>query len=433
MVNSILIKNAEWVVTQNPKRDILKNKSIYIKGNEIVEIGNPKTKADVVIDGKNKLVMPGLINTHTHLGMTILRGYLDDMELHEWLKKSWAVESKLTKEDVYYSSLIGCIEMIKNGITIFNDMYYFGDSVLRAVDESGMRGMFSQAILDTPVLEFKNVDESFKVLNKLEKKWRKNERTLLSIGPHAIYTCSKETLLKTKEFADKNNLLIHTHLSETEKEVNDCYKKTGKGTAEYLDSIGFLSKNVIAAHCCWLVEEETKLLKKHDVKVSHCPVSNLKTTAGIAPVPEMLRYGLCVSLGTDSAASNNSLDLFQEMKFAALLHKNNTDNPTVVPAQQALDLATVNGARTLGLEKKIGSLEAGKKADVIILDIKKANMMPIVSKQSVVSHLVYSVTGKDVETVIVDGKIIMRDRKVLTLDEEKVYDKTNKIISELLK
>jgi len=432
MVYSILIKNADWIVTQNIKRDILKNKSIYVEGNEILEIGNPKTNADFVIDGKNKLVMPGLINTHTHLGMTILRGYLDDMELHEWLKKSWTVESKLTKEDVYYSSLIGCIEMIKNGITIFNDMYYFGDSVLRAVDESGMRGMFSQAILDTPILEFKTVDESLKVLNNLKKKWGNNERTLLSIGPHAIYTCSKETLMKTKEFADKNNLLIHTHLSETEKEVNDCYKKTGKRPAEYLDSIGFFSKNVIAAHCCWLLKEEMKLLKKHDVKVSHCPVSNLKTTAGIAPVPEMLKYGLCVSLGTDSAASNNSLDLFQEMKFAALLHKNNTHDPTVVPAQQALDLATVNGARALGLEKGIGSLEVEKKADMIILDVKKPSMMPIISGQSVVSHLVYSATGKDVETVIVDGKIIMRDRKLLTFDEEKIFGHTNKMISNLL-
>jgi 5-methylthioadenosine/S-adenosylhomocysteine deaminase len=305
--------------------------------------------------------MPGLINTHTHLGMTVLRGYLDDMELHTWLRKSWSIESKLTKEDVYLSSLLGCVEMIKNGITIFNDMYYFGDSTLRAIDESGMRGMFSQAVLDTPIMEFKTVDESFAILKNLRKMWKDNNRTLLSIGPHAIYTCSKETLLRTKEFAEKHNLLIHTHLSETKKEVEDCKKKTGKTPVKYLDSINFFSQNVIAAHCCWLTEKEILTLREHKVKVSHCPISNLKMTSGIAPLLEMIRNSLCVSLGTDSAASNNSLDLFQEMKFVALLHKFNVNNPTVIPAQTALDLATINGAKTLGLENQIGSIEVGKK------------------------------------------------------------------------
>jgi 5-methylthioadenosine/S-adenosylhomocysteine deaminase len=240
-------------------------------------------------------------------------------------------------------------------------MYYFGDSTLGAKDESGMRGMFSQAVLDTPIMEFKTVDESFAILKNLRKMWKDNNRTLLSIGPHAIYTCSKETLLRTKEFAEKHNLLIHTHLSETKKEVEDCKKKTGKTPVKYLDSINFFSQNVIAAHCCWLTEKEILTLREHKVKVSHCPISNLKMTSGIAPLLEMIRNSLCVSLGTDSAASNNSLDLFQEMKFVALLHKFNVNNPTVIPAQTALDLATINGAKTLGLENQIGSIEVGKK------------------------------------------------------------------------
>lgn len=433
MAKSILIKDISWIVTQNPKREILKDQSVYIEDGKITKIGKINEKADLIVEAKNKLVMPGPVNTHTHLGMTVLRGYLDDMELHNWLKKSWSVESKLTKEDVYLSSLLGCIEMIKNGITIFNDMYFFGDSVLKAVNESGMRGMFSQAILDTPIMEFKTIDESFNILNNLRKKWGENNRTLLSIGPHAIYTCSKETLLRTKEFADKHNLLIHTHLSETKKEVEDCQKKTGKRPVEYLDSINFLSKNVIAAHCCWLTEGEIKTLKKHDVKVSHCPVSNLKTTSGIAPVPEMVRDGLCVSLGTDSTASNNSLSLFQEMKFAALLHKFNINDPTVIPAQTALDLATINGAKALGLENQIGSLEIGKKADLIILDLKKPHLMPISSKESVISHLVYSATGNDVETVMVEGNVIMKNKRILTVDEEKIYKNIDELATKLLK
>jgi len=433
MVESILIKDVSWVVTQNPKREILKDQSVYIEDGKITKIGKIDEKADLILDGKNKLVMPGLINTHTHLGMTVLRGYLDDMELQAWLKKSWSVESKLTKEDVYLSSLLGCIEMIKNGITILNDMYFFGDSVLKAVDESGMRGMFSQAILDTPFMESKTIDGSFSILENLIKKWGGNNRTLLSIGPHAIYTCSKDTLIKTKEFAEKHNLLIHTHLSETKKEVEDCKKKIGKTPVEYLDSINFLSQNVIAAHCCWVTEEEIKTLKKYDVKVSHCPVSNLKTTSGIAPVPGMISNGLCVSLGTDSAASNNRLDLFQEMKFAALLHKLNTNNPTVIPAQTALDLATINGAKALGLENQIGSLEVGKRADLIIFGLKKPHLTPISSKESVVSHLIYSATGNDVETVIVDGKIIMKNKKILTVDEEKTYKDINELVTRLLK
>ncbi len=432
MGTSILIKNADWIVTQNPKRDVLKESSIHIEGNKIVEIGNPKVEADFVINGKNKIILPGLINTHTHLGMTILRGYLDDMELHEWLKRSWKVESKLTKKDVYYSSLLGCIEMIKNGITCFHDMYFFGDDVLKATDESGMRGIFSQAILDTPILEFKTPDQALKLVTRLKKKWERNERTMVNLGPHAIYTCSKETLIKTKQFADENNLSIHTHLSETKKEVEDCLKKTGMRPVEYLRNIDFLSPNVLAAHCCWLTEKEIEILKKNEVKVSHNPVSNMKTTAGIAPIPEMINRDICIGLGTDSAASNNCLDLFQEMKVAALIHKVNKYNPVVVPAKKALEFATIEGARALGLEKKIGSIEVGKRADIISVDLRESNLQPTGGEGTVLSNLVYSAKGNDVCDVICNGEILVKDRKLLTVDEERVYNEVNRIISGLL-
>jgi len=433
MVESILIKDASWIVTQNPKKEVLRDKSVYIEGNKVANIGKTKEKADLIIDGKNKVIMPGLVNTHTHLGMTILRGQLDDMELHEWLKRCWKVESKLTKKDVYYSSLLGCIEMIKNGITCFHDMYYFGDHVLRAADESGIRGIFSQAIVDTPyILEFKNADQALKLVIPLKRKWKNNERTMVNLGPHAIYTCSKETLIKTKQFADENNLSMQIHVSETKKEVEDCLKKTGMRPVEYLDSIHFLSSNVLAVHCCWLTEKEIVILKKNKVKVSHNPVSNMKTIAGIAPIPEMIDNGICIGLGTDSAASNNCLDLFQEMKVAALIHKVNKCNSLVVPAKKTLDFATIDGARALWLEDRIGSIEVGKKADIITIDLKKPHLQPVFEEQTLLSNLTYSARGQDVNDVICNGNLILKDRKILTVDEEKIYENVNKIFQDLL-
>ena len=431
--DSILIKDASWVVTQNPGREILRNSSIYIEDGKIKEIGKIKEKADLTMDGKNKIILPGLINTHTHAGMTVLRGQLDDMELEEWLQKCWKLEPRLKKKDVYYSTLLACIEMLKNGITCFHDMYYFGDEVLEAISESGLRGIFSQCIVDEPYMsEYKDSDQALKIVKRLIEEWKKNERVGINLGPHAIYTCSKETLLKVRDFADENELSIHIHLSETKKEVKDCKKKTGLRPVEYLENIGFLSSNVLAAHCCWLNEKEMRILKKNDVKVSHCPVSNLKTVSGIAPVPKMISNSICVSLGTDSAVSNNSLDLFREMKFASLLHKFNSKNPTLLPTQTTLDLATVNGAKALGFEKEIGSLEVGKKADLISLDLRKPNLQPV-SKEAILSNLVYSSDGRNVSDVICDGRILVKNGKVLGINEEKVYEKINKIISKLIK
>jgi 5-methylthioadenosine/S-adenosylhomocysteine deaminase len=295
-----------------------------------------------------------------------------------------------------------------------------------------MRGIFSQAILDTPILEFKTPDQALKLVSRLKRKWKRNDRTMVNLGPHAIYTCSKETLLKTKQFADENNLSIHIHLSETKKEVEDCLQKTRMRPVEYLRNIDFLSSNVLAAHCCWLTDKEIEILKRNEVKVSHNPVSNMKTTAGITPIPKMINHGICISLGTDSAASNNCLDLFQEMKVAALIHKVNESNPVVVPAKKALEFATIEGARALGLEDKIGSIEVGKRADIISVDLRESNLQPIGGKETVLSNLVYSAKGNDVCDVICNGEILVKDRKLLTLDEESVYNEVNKIISNLL-
>ncbi len=417
----MILKNASFIVTLNPKKEVITDGAIYIEDSSIVDIGKTseimrKYSDDEIIDCKNKLIMPGLINTHTHAATVLMRGLGEDMELMEWLeKKIWPFESKLKEKDVYHASLLACIEMIKNGITCFNDMYFFMDSVAKACLKIGIRASLSWALIDKEIIPSTNSLENCK---RFIKRWKNNELIIPSVGPHAIYTCSEETLLKAKEIADKYNTLLHIHLSETEKEVEDCLKKHGKRPAEYLNSIEFLDKNVIAAHCVWLNKKEIKILSEKGVKVSHCPISNMKLAVGKAmPLPEMLKERVIVSLGTDGAASNNSLDLFETMKFAALLHKHEKMDPTVTKAYKILEMATIDGARALSLEDKIGSIEEGKKPDLIILDINKAHWKP---SHDVIANLVYSCKSSDVETVIINGKIVMKEKKILTTNEEKI-------------
>jgi 5-methylthioadenosine/S-adenosylhomocysteine deaminase len=426
---SILIKDASFVLTQS--KCILKDSDIFIEDDRIVEIGkNLKNSAEFVVDGRKKIVMPGLINSHTHVSMTLLRGLADDLPLMDWLKNHiWPTEQHLTAKDVYHGALLGCLEMIKSGTTCFGDMYFFADEVGRAVELSGIKSLVSSVVVD---LLPENI-AGLKVLTETLKKVRQLNcsRVIPWIGPHSPYSCSEETLKKVKEISKKEKLRINIHLSESESEIEEIKNKYEKNPVEFLDDLEFLDSSVVAAHCVHLTEKEMKILREKDVKVVHNPVSNMKTASGVAPVPEMLQKKICVALGTDGAASNNCLDLFQEMKFAALLHKINKLNPTVIPAERVLDFATVNGARALGLESQIGSIETGKKADIIILNVKKPNMTPILSNHSITSHLVYSATGNDVETSIVDGKIIMENRKVLTLKEEDVIEKSQEVAEDL--
>jgi 5-methylthioadenosine/S-adenosylhomocysteine deaminase len=409
----ILIKNARFIITPN---DILQNKDILIMDDKIVSIDG-KDKSDFVIDASNKVVMPGLINSHTHLAMTLLRGYGDDMHLMEWLeKKIWPIESKMTSEDCYIGSLLGCLESIRFGVTTFSDMYYFLDETAKACLESGVRGVLSWAILDEAFTTQKGIPLD-NAKNFIEK-YSGYELVKPSLGPHSIYTCSKETLIKTKELSDKYNSLMHMHVSETKDEVETSIKKFGKRPVEFLNEIGFLSPKLTAAHCVHLSEKEIEMIKENNVKVLHCPISNLKLASGIAPIPEMLKKEITIGLGTDSSASNNNLDVFEEMKTAALIHKGFKNNATLVSAKQALDMATKNGGLALGLD--VGAIEVGKKADLILIDLKKPHLQPI---HSIISNLVYSTKGSDVDTVICNGKILMENRKVLTLNEEEIYEK----------
>ena len=423
----ILIKNATFIITQNPKRQILKGADILVEGSRIAEIGvGIAGKAEHIIRGKERLVLPGLINPHTHLAMSLFRGMADDLPLAEWLRDHiWPLEMRLTQKHIHYGSLLGCIESIRSGTTCVGDMYFGAEEVAKAVKSSGLRAMISSVVVDLLPESKAGIKVMKKTLGKL--KALRSDRVRPWLGPHSAYSCSEETLREVKEISVEEGVRINIHLSESKSEIDEVVEKRGKRPVGFLDEIGFLSPNLTAAHCVQLTGDEIETLRKKGVKVVHNPCSNMKLASGIAPVPEMIEKGICVALGTDGPASNNRLDLFQEMKVAALLHKVNKMDPTVMPAEKILDLATINGGEALGLGKEVGSIQVGKKADMVILNLDRPHLRPIVSDRSLTSHLVYSATGDDVETVIIDGEIVMKNRKILTVDEDEILKRADEL------
>jgi len=422
----MLIKNARFVVT--PK-GIEKNKSIVIEDSIIDSITSSTADLDKtgdVIDGSGSIIMPGLINAHTHAAMTLFRGYGDDTPLHEWLeKKIFPVEEKLKPKDIYWGSLLAIIEMIKSGTTCFNDMYYFMSEVAKAVEKTGIRAVLSRGLMDTDGRGGERLKEAVSEM----KEWSGKPRIEWMFGPHAIYTCSEDFLLRIKDLAEKYDRRIHIHLSETKKEVKDCLREHEKRPAEYLDDIGFLSDRVVAAHCCWLNNNEIKILSRNGVSVVYNPISNMKLASGIAPVFEMMKKKVQVCLGTDGAASNNNLDMFEEMKVASLLQKISIKDTTALKATDTIMLATLNGAKALGVNG--GSIEEGKNADIILLDLKNPVLRPLHNKERIISDLVYSTPSLAVNTVIIDGKLIMQNKKILTIDEKEIYEKVEECAREL--
>lgn len=425
----ILIENGLILPMDGFRRAI--RGDIAITGDRISALGRGlKVKAEVVIDASHMAVLPGLVNAHTHLSMTLLRGVADDIQLMEWLETQiWPIERNLTADDCYAGALLGCLEMIKSGTTCFADQYFFMEHVARAVEEAGLRGVLSYGIIekDDPARRESELRAGEELVKSCQGK--ANGRVLTMFGPHAAYTCSPECLTRVKELAKQYRVGIHIHLSESQEEVRQISERYGRRPVEHLEALGFLGPEVLAAHCIWLTDDEIATLRKRGVKPVHNPVSNMKIACGTSPVQKMLAAGIPVALGTDGAASNNSLDMFREMKFAALLGKAHDLDPTALPAWSVLEMATINGARALGLEKEIGSLEAGKKADLVLVDLRKPHLTPL---HNVASHLVYSVTGGDIDTVIVDGKILMRGRRVLTLDEYRVLEGAQKVSEGLL-
>lgn len=412
------------------KNRVFPKGSIAIEEGKITAVGEVNVPADEIIDASGKVVLPGLVNSHTHLPMTLLRGVADDMALIPWLReKIWPLERNLTPERVYAGALLGCLEMIKSGTTCFADQYFYMEEVARAVEESGIRGVLSYGIIEFGNLARK--ESEIKAGESLVRNFhgKANGRVLTMFGPHAPYTCSKECLMEVKELAAKYKVGIHIHLSESEGDVRDTIAFQGGRPIRVLGEIGFLGPEVLAAHCVEVLEDEMELLQKSGVRVAHNPVSNLKLASGIAPVKEFLERGIVVGMGTDGPASNNNLDMFEEMKVCALAAKIRERDPTVVSAQQTLRMATIGGAMAVGLGDEIGSIEAGKKADIILVNTKKPHLTPT---HNVISNLVYSGRGDDVITVIVDGRVLMKDRKVLTLNEEEVLEKAQKAADEMV-
>jgi 5-methylthioadenosine/S-adenosylhomocysteine deaminase len=418
---SILIKN---VLLEGIEKDI------YIEGNLIEAISEDKSskEAEFVIDGKDKAAIPGLFNAHTHAAMTLLRGYADDMPLQEWLEtKIWPVEAKMKEDDVYWGTKLACLEMIKSGTIFFNDMYWYWRGSARAVAESGIRAALSAVFIDS--FDEGVAKEQIRRNEALYEESKKlSERIIFVLGPHAIYTVSKESLCWVRDFAEKHDLLVHIHLSETEEEVEDCIKRYGMRPVEFLDSFDFLSTRTIASHCVHLSRKEIELLKKNDVKMVHNPTSNMKLAAGRMPYEELKRAGLYsnIALGTDGCASNNNLDMFEEMKIASLLHKAFSGDPTSMPAKEAFELATRNAAKMFRLNS--GVIKEGKLADVVLLDLKHAELTP---NHNLTSNIVYSANGSCVDTVICDGRILMEGRKVE--GEEEIKDKAREVAYELVK
>jgi len=416
-----LIIRGGTVVTMDGSRRVIDNGGVAIKGGRVVAVG---TSAEMdlnyssrqVIEATGKVVIPGLINGHTHVPMTLFRGIADDLDLQEWLTKYiFPAEAKNVTEDfVRVGTRLGLAEMIRSGTTTYCDMYYFEDAIADETFKAGMRGVLGETVIDFPVADNKTNAEAMAYVEKFVSRWKGNSLIVPAIAPHAPYTVSEEHLKAVRAFSDRTGAPIVIHISETKREVDDSIKDKGTSPVDYLNRFGFLNDKVIAAHMVWPTAEELGLLKKLGVGLVHNPQSNMKLASGVAPVPEMLKQDMPVGLGTDGAASNNDLSLWEEMDTAAKLHKLISKDPKVLTAQEAFEMATIRGARALHLEKEIGSIETGKRADLVIVDVDGLNQTPF---YNIYSDLVYAAKAGDVRTVIVEGKVLMRDRRLLTLNE----------------
>jgi len=392
-----------------------KTANILIKENKIASINKEKSKTDRIIDGKGKAIIPGFINCHSHSPMSLLKGYADDFSLHKWLNKYiWPVESKMTKKDVFIGSKFAILEMIKAGTTCFADMYFHPEQTAKAAKQLGIRAFISQPFISTPNLNEKKMFSPIKKLKKF------GETIKPALGPHAIYTVEKELLIKIAEKSEKENMPIHFHLSETEKEVSDCVKKYKKRPVEFLESIGFLSERTVNAHSVWLNKKEISILAKRKASVVNCPVSNMKLAVGKAmPFTELKKAGVNVSLGTDGSASNNNLSMLEEMKFASLLQKHDFADPERMPAIKAFEAATLGGAKAFSLNT--GRIAEGMLADFSLVNLSNISVSP---GHSLVSDLVYSANDSCIDTVFCNGKILMEKGRVK--GEEKIIIEAKK-------
>ena len=415
-------------MTQNPRREVVLG-DVLVERGRIAAVGEVRGSADRVIDCTDCAVLPGLINTHHHVANTLLRGVADDVPLEAMLEKAFAIDAKLTRRDVQMGALLGSIEMLKSGTTSFHDLFYWEDEVARGVRESGIRGFLSWVVLDEAFTTQRG--SPLRNAEQFVRKLKGDDLVTPSVGLQGVYVCSEESYAGAKALAEREGVGLHTHLSETRGEVYAHRKKTGQRPVEWLEKIGFLGDRLVAAHCVWVTLNEVRTLARHGVRVSHCPTSNMKlASGGVAPLPEMFEEGVTVSLGTDSPVSNNGMDMFEEMKVCALLHKSSRWDASVAPAQKVLDLATIDGARALRQEDRLGSIEAGKAADLAVLDLHRAHATPF-NRENLIRHLVYACRGSDVRYTIVGGQVVVDGGAVTTVDETAVVDRVQEIASEL--
>ncbi len=428
----IVIKNGT-ILTMDPDSTLIEGGVVGLKGDTISYVGNNRKEkiiAKKVIDANGGIVLPGLINGHTHAAMSLFRGLADDLPLMEWLNKYiFPVESRMDADFVYTGTLLACAEMILSGTTTFCDMYLFEDEVAKAAKKAEMRCLVGEVLYDFDSPNYGTIEKGFEYSESLIKKWKNDPLVSIAVEPHSLFTCSPDLLQQANALALKYSVPLITHLAETLSELHDIKERYGRTPVEHLQALGMLGPHLIADHCVHLQEKEIKALVQEGVKAVHNPESNMKLASGIAPIPKMLDMGMIIGLGTDGCASNNNLDLFTEMDMAAKLHKLNTMDATVMDAMTVLRMATIEGARALGMETLTGSLEKGKKADIIIVDIKKPHLTPMYNPYS---HLVYSARGNDVSHTLINGKLVMEGRKLpgLALDEimEKAREKSGDVL-----
>ena len=444
----ILIRNAT-VITLNSFREIIRDGGIAVEGGRIVAVGPSAEiesgyRADETIDGKGMVAIPGLINAHTHIYQDLLRGLGDDMALMEWLGKMlFPNNAAVTPEDAYVGTLLGCIEMLKTGTTCVIDNHHANttersiDGVVKAIGESGMRGMVARGMKEPrphPMDEVRKeltstAEEDIEITRRLMDRWNKPDaRVMVCPGPTSTMAAGTEFFQRAKELSDTYKVPIHTHIAEVKEEVENTLKNHGLREVEYLHKIGVLTPRFHAVHGVWLNPVEIRLMAESGAHLIHCPVSNMIIASGAAPVQSMLDAGVNVALATDGPASNNNQDMVAVMKTASLLQKVTTLNPKALPAEKSLELATLGGARALNMQNEIGSLEPGKKADIVLVDLRKPHIMPI---HNPVSALVYSAMGTDVHTVIANGKTVVKQGKILTLNEQETLQKAQQTADNL--
>ncbi len=428
----ILIMNG-LVLTMDSRQRTIPAGAVAICEDRIVAVGKADEVATRqpgrVIDARGGIIMPGLVNTHTHAAMTLFRGLADDLPLMTWLNDHiFPAEAALDPHQVYCGALLACAEMIMSGTTTFCDMYLFEDAVARAAQKAGMRAVVGEVLFDFTSPNYGSPAQGFAYTESLIESYRSDPLITIAVEPHSPYLCAPAVLTQASALARQHGIPMVIHLAETAGEVATIRERYGRTPVEHLEALGVLAPNVLACHCVALTEHDIELLKRRDVKVSHNPESNMKLASGIAPVPQLLEAGVCVGLGTDGAASNNNLDLFLEMDTAAKLHKVHRLDPTVLDAGTVLRMATIDGARALGLSERIGSLEPGKLADVIILDTHKPHLVPMYHP---VSQLVYAARGSDVDAAVINGRIVMEHGRILTFDVEQTMDDVNRIAAQV--